>query len=92
MTILNFSFFKIIKEVEITITLRVSFWLEENNSYLMPCRFKEIIEKNGYYNITIEALDPNNFISNIFINKKFLFGHPGKIVGYGILNRIELKN
>lgn len=89
MKILYFVFFKILEVVEIDTTLRVSTWLEENDSYLMPCKFKEVTEESDFYNIQVEALDPKEFVSKNYLGKKFLFGHPGKVIGYGILKEIK---
>jgi hypothetical protein len=89
MAILYFVFFRILEGVEIDTKLRVSAWLEENDTYLMPCQFKEILEESNFYSIKIEALDPDGFVSKKHLDKKFLFGHPGKVIGYGVLKEIE---
>jgi hypothetical protein len=83
-----FAFFKILEEVEISTNLRLSVWLEENQSYLMPCQFKEVWEEKNFYTLKVEVLDPDRFITNKYLEKKFLFGHPGEIIGYGILKEI----
>lgn len=91
MVSLKFEFYKILKEIDINVNLRVSTWMDENNEYLMPCEFKNVLKKNSTsYIIKINALDPNRFISKKNINKKFYFGHPGKIIGYGILKQVDL--
>lgn len=84
---LCFVFFKMIKEVEVIENLRVSTWLE-NNLYLMPCQFTKVRKEENFYSIQIEVLDPDSFIEDKYIEKKFFFGHPGKIIGYGILKEI----
>jgi hypothetical protein len=89
MPILNFVFFKIIEGVEINTTLRVSLWLEGNDNYLMPCQFIEVWEEDNFYMVKTEVLDPENFIKKQFLEQKFLFGHPGKIIGYGLLKEIS---
>jgi hypothetical protein len=89
MAILYFVFFKILKGVEIDTTLRVSTWVEDRDPYLMPCQFKEVLVESNFYSIKVEALDPDGFISEKYLDKKFLFGHPGKVIGYGILKKIE---
>ena len=89
MNVLYFVFFKIPEEVTIDTTLRVSIWLEGSDSYLMPCQFTEVWEEDNFYTIKVEALDPSNFMEKKFIDKKFFFGHPGKIIGYGLLKEIE---
>lgn len=89
MTILYFIFFRILERIEIDANLRVSVWLEENESYLMPCQFKDVFEEINFYSIKLEALDPDGFVSMKHLDKKFLFGHPGKVIGYGILKEIE---
>jgi len=88
-TVLCFMFFNILEESDITTSLRVSLWLEKNSNYLMPCEFKEILKESNFFNVKIVVLDPNEFISKKYLDKKFLFGHPGKIIGYGILRGIE---
>lgn len=89
MVILYFTFFKFLKYLEINTTIRVSIWLDGNESYLMPSQFREVVKNNDYYSIKVVAIDPGVFISKKYLNKKFLFGHPGKIIGYGVLKRIE---
>ena len=88
MAILYFVFFGVIEGVKVDINLRVSLWLEENSEYLMPCQFKEVLTENNFYSIKVEALDPDEFIYEKYLDKKFLFGHPGKVIGYGILKKI----
>jgi len=88
---LKFEFFKILEEIDINVNLRVSTWTDENSDYLMPCEFKNVLEKNNIsYIIKVNALDPNRLISKKNINEKFYFGHPGKIIGYGILKQVYL--
>lgn len=82
-------FFKMLEDLTVSEGLRVSVWLEENDSYLMPCEFKDVIKDDIFYNVKIEALDPESFISPSHIEKRFLFGHPGKMIGYGILKKVE---
>jgi len=77
-------------QVEIDATIRVSVWLEENKNYLMPCQFLKVQEENSFYFIKVEVLDPRNLIQSHDIGKKFFFGHPGKMIGYGILNELIL--
>lgn len=89
MAILYFVFFRILEGIQIDTKLRVSVWLEGNESYLMPCQIKEVLEESSFYTIKIEALDPDGFISSKHLDKKFLFGHPGKVIGYGILKEVE---
>jgi len=70
----------------------VSIWLEDsNNNYLMPCEFKEAeaLKINNKYLIKVDALDPDEFITTKHIGKRFNFGHPGKIIGSGILISID---
>jgi hypothetical protein len=88
MIVLSFTFFKALTVVEVDTELRVSTWQEENDSYLMPCQFKEVSKGSNCYNIRAELLDPDGFISRKHIGKKFLFGHPGKVIGHGILKEI----
>ena len=90
MTKLFFVFFKILEKIEINTTLRVSIWLEED-SYLMPCEFSEVLVEDNFYAIKTNVLDPKGMISDDHLERKFLFGHPGKIIGYGILKEIALK-
>lgn len=90
MSVLYFKFFKTLYEVNISTTLRTSIWLETNDLYLMPCQFIEVIEDKNFYTLKIEVLDPEKFINKNHLEKKFLFGHPSKIIGYGILKEIKL--
>lgn len=83
--ILSLSFIKLIEAVEIKAKLRVSIWLEEYDKYLMPSEFIEVSIEDDYYRVKVRVIDPDNFISKNLIGKKFLFGHPGKIIGYGVL-------
>lgn len=89
MSILYFVFFKIIEEVEINTNLRVSLWLDKNDQYLMPCQFVKVLKEDNFYMIKVEVLDPDDFIKEQFLEQKFLFGHPGKIIGYGLLKEIS---
>lgn len=89
MNTLHFVFFRLLEEVEITPALRVSIWLEENEVYLMPSRMIEVLADGDLYKIRLEALDPDGWMSEKWMDQKFLFGHPGKIIGYGILKEIE---
>ena len=89
---LKFKFRRNIEGVEINTSLRVSIWLEDsNNNYLMPCEFKEAeaLKINNKYLIKVDALDPDEFITTKHIGKRFNFGHPGKIIGSGILISID---
>ena len=43
-----------------------------------------------YYSIHVYTLDPQGFMNSTYLEKKFYFGHPGKIIGYGILKSINL--
>ncbi|WP_316817028.1 hypothetical protein [Pedobacter nyackensis] len=92
MVILYFLFFKTLDQVDINKNIRVSTWLEENDKYLMPCQLEEVLKESDFYSIKVEALDPDNFLSKKYLNRKFLFGHPGKIIGYGILKEIEISH
>jgi hypothetical protein len=87
MKTLYFVFFKTMNLVDIDATLRVSLWLE-NTSFLIPCEFEEVRQESNFYSIKVKALDPDQYLSNQFIEKKFFFGHPGKIIGYGILKEV----
>ena len=90
MVILYFVFYKNLEGLEIKTKLRVSVWLEEHGGYLMPCEFMEVANDNNFYRIKVKALDPAGFMSTEYLEKKFLFGHPGKIIGYGILKEVEI--
>jgi hypothetical protein len=85
----HFVFVKLSNDVLITVALRVSVWMEERFDYLMPCEFKEVVEGNKTFVVKTNILDPGNFLSEKYIEKKFLFGHPGKMIGYGILKKVE---
>ncbi len=88
MPVLYFVFIKIIEGVEINSTLRVSLWLDGNDKYLMPSQFTEVWKEDNFYMIKAEVLDPENFVDEKLLEQKFLFGHPGKIIGYGLLKEI----
>ena len=82
---LFFDFYRLIKGVDINETLKVSLWLD-GDDYLMPCHFTKVLaNKDEYYSITVNTLDPDNFISCKHLDKNFYFGHPGKIIGKGVL-------
>jgi predicted RNA binding protein YcfA (HicA-like mRNA interferase family) len=87
--ILDLNFSKILETVVVEEKLRTSIWLDDGNRYLMPCEFTQVLKQNGFYTIKIEVLDPDGQISEEQINKKFLFGHPGKIIGTGILKKVS---
>lgn len=91
MVVLYFVFYKILAEIEIHTKFRTSIWSEED-TYLMPCEFLEVSKENGSYIIKVNALDPDQTISDKFLSNKFLFGHPGKIIGHGTLIKIETSN
>lgn len=88
MLLSSFAFFKTFDGIEINTTLRVSIWLEEKDTYLMPCQFIEVLQEKDFYAIKVEVLDPNNFMQEKHLDKRFFFGHPGKIIGYGILKEL----
>ena len=88
MQILFFIFFKTLDGLEINTTLRVSTWVEDDEMYLMPCRFIAVINEGNAYNLKVEVLDPSGFIQDNYLEKKFFFGHTGKVIGYGILKGI----
>lgn len=89
MITLFFVFFKELEEVEVSSGLRVSAWLETDDSYLMPCEFIDVTKEDNFYSIRVNALDPDDFISKQLTKRKFLFGHPGKVIGSGILKEVE---
>ncbi len=89
MAILSFVFYKTLEGVNITPAIRVSIWAEENKSYLMPCQFKEVSKEGNFYSIKAEVLDPDEFVSLKHVDKKFLFGHPGKVIGFGIMKEMK---
>ncbi len=89
MKTLYFDFFKDTIETKINTIHRISVYLEENDSYFMPCQFIEIIQKNDFYEIKAQILDTKGYISNLCLDKKFLFGYPNRTIGYGILKKIE---
>jgi len=88
MSILCFTFFKMLEGIQINNTLRVSIWLEANESYLMPSQFVEVRENGNFFIVKIEILDPDKFVEARHLEGKFFFGHPGKVIGYGFLNEI----
>lgn len=81
---LNFDFIKLRNDVRVKKGLRVSFW-QEGANYLMPSEFVDVVDLGDNYEVTLKYIDPQNFMSEKLIGQKFLFGHPGKVVGYGIL-------
>lgn len=89
MSILNFVFVKLIDGIAINATLRVSLWLDGDDKYLMPCQFAEVCKEDNFYMVRVKVLDPENFIKEKLLDHKFLFGHPGKIIGYGLLKEIS---
>ena len=89
MPVLYFTFFKLREGIEINVTLRVSLWLNVKDKYLMPCQFTEVSKKDNFYMVKAEVLDPENFVNEKLLEQKFLFGHPGKIIGYGLLKEIS---
>jgi hypothetical protein len=89
MPVLYFVFFQLLKGIKIDTTLRVSLWLDGKNKYLMPCQFIEVLEEDNFYMVKAEVLDLENFVNEKLLEQKFLFGHPGKIIGYGLLKEIS---
>lgn len=82
---LRFIFTKEISEINIKPSLRVSFWLENNDNYLMPCEFVEVRKEHDKWDVEVIFLDPLQFMSDKYVGKCFFFGHPGKIIGKGVL-------
>lgn len=89
MSRLSFTFFLQIRGVSIVQKLRVSIWNENNKTYLMPCEVEKVIKKGELYFLKVKVLDPDSVLSIKDVGTKFFFGHPGKIIGYGILNAYE---
>lgn len=83
------KFYKIIDKVKPTIGSRISVWIEDDPSFLMPCEFKEVVKKKDFYQIGIILLDDEKFYSETNIGKKFFFGPPSHEIGYGILEKIQ---
>lgn len=89
MELLYFDFFRLLPELEINTKHRVSVWLENNDSYLMPCQFLEVEKDDEWYKLVVQVLDPDDFVQAKYIGNKFLFGNPAKIIGYGILTKLS---
>ena len=86
-----FKFYKVNIKVDIIPHSRISIWLESDNTFLMPCEFVEVYKKDKFYLIKVILLDSNKFYSEKNMGKKFFFGPPDQIIGYGILEKIETK-
>ncbi len=83
------SFYKLIDAIKPMIGSRISVWIENDPSFLMPCEFKEVVKEKGFYRIGIILLDAEKFTSEKNIGKKFYFGPPGHEIGYGILEEVQ---
>jgi len=75
-------------DIPIKLNLRVSLWLEYSD-YTMPCEFISILENVDSYTIQVNVWDADSFVKVEHIGNKFYFGHPKKILGYGILNSVS---
>ena len=89
MPIFHFIYFQTLQGFEINTTARTSVWADEEKEYLMPCQFLEIKKEDNFYNIKIEMIEPEYYMHDKYLEKKFLFGYPGRIIGYGILKEIN---
>lgn len=54
----------------------------------MPSQFTEVREEDNFYMVKAEVLDPENFVNEKLLEQNFFLGHPGKIIGYGLLKEI----
>ena len=68
---------------------RTSIWHENDNSYLVPSEFQKVASENDFYKIEVKLLESERFNSRVNIGAKFYFGHPGYVIGYGILEEIK---
>lgn len=83
---LEFEFYQLAKDVIILELSRTSTWAEERNDYLMPSEFQRVVPmEEDKFLIIVKSLDPAGVMSDSFVGKKFYFGHPGRVIGYGIL-------
>lgn len=87
-TYLLFDFYINADFKEISEGIRMSLWQEGLSTYLMPGEFTLVEAVDQKLQVKLAVLDPKDFIGEALINEKFLFGHPKKIFGYGILKKI----
>lgn len=84
-----FKFFKLIDTANPMIGSRISMWSEDDASYLVPSEFKDVINQGDFYKIKVTVLIADKFYKRNNIGKKFYFGSPNRIVGYGVLEEID---
>lgn len=82
-------FYKLIDAIKPMIGSRISVWIENDPSFLMPCEFKEVVKGKGFYRIGIILLNAEKFTSERNIGKRFYFGPRGHEIGYGILEEVQ---
>jgi len=87
MKLYNFTFYLITQELKVMEGYRPSIWCDEDNTYLLPCEFKQVIMLADYYIVDLVIAEDRKYDNVHYLGKKFLFGHPGRIIGYGILNK-----
>lgn len=73
------------KAIELNKGGRFSLWLEDDKDYLFS---GELIERRKGGSVLILILDPDNKILDYSIEKKIIFGIPGKMFGYGYLKQL----
>lgn len=69
---------------------RFSIWVDGHLEYLMPSEIDSLTDSDGQMIIQVTAQDPNNLIEGRHVQSRFLFGHPGRIIGEGILEDVRL--
>jgi hypothetical protein len=89
MSLFYFKFYKLIDRINPIDGLRISVWYENEKSFFMPSLFQKVIKEDDYYNIEVKLLESERFSSRVYIGKKFYFGTPNYVIGYGILEEIK---
>jgi len=88
--IFYFDFYKTLNSVNLSRHYRVSTWYEGDETYMVPCQFETSEPFEGHFKIRVILIEPSKFLKKEYVNQKFLFGEPNRIVGYGILEKIEV--
>ncbi len=86
---MEFDYHSIMQDIIVNKGMRFSVWVE-GGKYLMPTEVIGILKEELVYIITTISLDPDKIVCTDLVGKKFYFGHPGKVIGYGHLRRVSL--
>jgi hypothetical protein len=83
---LVFAYTSLLPEVTLRPGLRTSVWAEGDvPACCMPCEFQHVTDGPARVEVRVLALDPAGRVSKDLVGRAFSFGHPGRIVGHGLL-------